>query len=279
LSQGQYKSPEIAIRNNSLASVRLNVATSLTATSYKRKSRLKVNNVIIDQATENPIEKDYILINSVTHEASSLPKEFVGSFTADYESKKLQTEIENLKKMRLNYGTDWLLSTPKLIVNEQATEVVEPVDDNTAPIECDKNIDDNGFESNSGQSSINILDSFVVYRSEFRNAIGLNRDLSGGHDNNNDKLKVCIISLSESSVIEKDEFNIEVLSIRHLSEVCDIKIVRDDDKNTQLTVIFKDSPTGIIYQFENDREFSVIIVFSNFIYLRHQDVLIEYFFY
>ncbi len=242
-----HKSPEIAIRNNSLSPPGVSLAASLGATSYKRKSKLKVNNVVIDQLTDNPLEKGYILINSVTYEATSLPKEMqlIGSFTADYESTKLQTEIENLKKMRLNYGTDWLLSTPKLQVNEQPVVAVgeKSSEDSVAGVEQEV-----GGESGSGRSSIsNIVDSFVVYRSEI------------GKKSGDEGVKMCILSLSESSVIEKDELNAEVLSVTQLAEVCDIVIAGDGEAKTKLVVGFKDSTIGLVYQFENNEELRVTL--------------------
>lgn len=51
--------------------------TNLSGNAHRRRSKLKVNNVTIDHEQDgasNQLGKDYILVNSLTYDASSFPK-------------------------------------------------------------------------------------------------------------------------------------------------------------------------------------------------------------
>lgn len=76
------------------------------------KRKLKANNIFIEHE-----ENDYLIISTNTNQLdpsrASMTNKFSTSF--EYESTTLQNEIEKMKQMRQNYGTNWLLSTPNLI--------------------------------------------------------------------------------------------------------------------------------------------------------------------
>lgn len=120
--------------------------------------------------------------------------------------------------MRFDYGTDWLLSTPNLQVESiqnEASNDLNQVKDMTEEKES----------VTSDLSSIsNIVDSFVVYRSK-QNLISLEHEFNVINEN---ETKMCIISLSETSVIEKDELNIEILSVNQLENLYEVNLTNDE---------------------------------------------------
>lgn len=112
--------------------------------------------------------------------------------------------------MRLNYGDDWLLSTPNLQLENNIPETTE---------ETTKALDQNNqsqIESSDKQDISDIVDSFVVCRT----AVKLG--------DSTETTEPCIISLSENSLIEKDEMNIEMISLNYLSNIIEIQIVNDE---------------------------------------------------
>lgn len=72
--------------------------------SFNRR-KLKANNVLIEQ--DETTEDDYLIvsINQLDPSKSSLNNKLSMSYS-EYESNSLQIEIENMKLMRQNYGTD-----------------------------------------------------------------------------------------------------------------------------------------------------------------------------
>ena len=69
------------------------------------KRKLKANNVLIEQ--DENTEDDYLIVNlnQLDPSKSSLNNKLSMSYS-EYESNNLQIEIENMKLMRQNYGTD-----------------------------------------------------------------------------------------------------------------------------------------------------------------------------
>lgn len=181
----------------------------------------------------------------------------------EYESDKLQSEIENMKKMRQNYGTDWLLSAPNLQIgnvsetdaksnkhnndNDSDLSSIEPIDEKP---EDDIDLDTRQQPNpNSLRHSIsNIVESFVVYRITSTQADG----------NNSERTEICVVSLSDTCLIEKDELNAEILAINYLLELADIEIT-NEDANKKLILKFQSSTTSTAYQFENNEEFDMFI--------------------
>lgn len=95
----------------------------LTITSHIRtnkiepansRRKLKANNILIEHD-----DQDYVIISSsnnlIDSSKASVPNNIISTSYTEYESNNLQSEIEKMKQMRKNYGTDWLLSTPNLI--------------------------------------------------------------------------------------------------------------------------------------------------------------------
>ena len=116
--------------------------------------------------------------------------------------------------MRLNYGDDWLLSTPKLQLENSISKTVE---------ETTETLDDQNEENNESQLDTiehaeisEIVDSFVVCRTTVK--LG----------DSTETTEPCIISLSKNSLIEKDEMNIEMISLNYLSNISDIKIINEE---------------------------------------------------
>ncbi len=225
-------SQAISIKNKqpklSIASV-----ASLKHDTALIKRKLKVHNVLIEPdineseaLAAKSLTNDYVIINSLTLNEldvykANLIKNSSVMIGKDYESDKLQVEIENLKRMRQDYGTDWLLSTPNLLVNR--IETLKENTDETVNIEssseCVASAVEKDLETKLADS--NIIESFVVYRMICvgdENIVDLN-DLI---------IKICIVSLNDKYLIEKDETDTEFLSVNQLADITDIKIAKQE---------------------------------------------------
>ena len=109
--------------------------------------------------------------------------------------------------MRQNYGTDWLLSTPNLILNNNATIISNKKNEvsNLAvnPKETTK------YTNKYNNIEIkNEIETFAVYRSIC--------DTNSGDFIIDDK-KLCILSLNDKYLIERDETNTEILNLEEIS--------------------------------------------------------------
>jgi len=69
------------------------------------KRKLKANNVLIEQDENTEDEYLIVNVNQLDPSKSSLNNKLSISYS-EYESNNLQIEIENMKLMRQNYGTD-----------------------------------------------------------------------------------------------------------------------------------------------------------------------------
>ncbi len=110
--------PQFVIKNNNNNNNNSLMISSLKSESKQRK--LKANNILIEHEDENEIKlnsdfDDYYFLDPAK---SSLNNKLSISYT-EYESTNLQVEIEKLKQMRQDYGTDWLLSSSSLIENNK----------------------------------------------------------------------------------------------------------------------------------------------------------------
>ena len=184
--------------------------------SELNRRRRKANNILIE-TEETEQENDFVIISTTS---TSLNKSFTNSSKASvsngtqYESSKLQNELDTMKRMRQNHGDDWLLSTPNLVIKstqevklnyiEDVFKTKSSIDKNILPIDktLSKDLED-------------IIESFVVYR------------FIEDNDEPNDKMKktvttdkkMCILSLSTKSLIEKDESNTIIFNLNEYSDI------------------------------------------------------------
>ena len=266
--------------------------------------KLKAHNVLIEQ--DDSLADDYYIVNPDNREYSKSTKNesyldannLLSTSVGDYDSSKLQTELENLKKMRQSYGTDWLLSTPSLLeINKQLLneKISSANSENKKRSLTLLNKDTDAAKVTKSSSSsltkltlnvnkqledkeIQILESFAVYRSvqsKFStNNTNINFELDfdvrsssskashsdDGHANQG--VSLCILSLSEKFLIEKDEINTNVLSINEYInlESIDVMLVASNEQElNQIKIKSKDSEFFKIYQFENINEINSFI--------------------
>lgn len=204
--------------------------TSLSGRS-DTKRKLKANIILIEHEQEEDGD-DYVIINRSGNENKlALARSFTNqNLSMDYDSGKLQSEIENLKKMRQNYGTDWLLSTPNLVLNDirQGFGIGKEkmmLDDLETCIAKTESLD---IEDN-----LRVIESFPVY------CIG----------EEGEETCLCILSIDEKHLIERDEANKKLLSLNEISNLADIidlsktKFVEDlkqiDSKKFRIFLFFK----------------------------------------
>jgi hypothetical protein len=253
----------------------INNSNSNMSTSQRK---LRAHNVLIEQDEEFD---DYYIVNHAknsqtniidtkTVKNNNLEIKLLSSSIGDYESSKLQVEIENMKKMRHNYGTDWLLSTPSLldfnkqILNDKMANISNNKDQERQRLISSNNddsktnsksrydermehkrlINQNLLKETTNMNEIKIMESFAVYRSftfnstfsnNNNNTKGDNFDLefdlrsrSSANDkedtNDYNSVCLCIISLTENYMIEKDETNAEILSIDEYADLESIEL-------------------------------------------------------
>jgi len=122
-----------------------------------------------------------------------------------YESKTLQNDIENLKKLRMSYGADWLLTSPDLKNNFQessTTTKIALISENNLP----KTSERKEKESTLLQNFDNIIESFVIYRTTLTEESQMQTNLAISNDT-----EIIILSLNEKYLLEKDELNTKVV--------------------------------------------------------------------
>ena len=175
--------------------------------SKKKTLKIKVNNATLFQQgqDEDELKFEKIQTDNVTSKS--------------YESKTLQNDIENLKKLRLNYGTDWLLTSPELKNSFKETIKSPPgyekKFDNKSNLSEEKSFNRVSSSSKIGPETNNILDSFVIYRAF--------ADKEESDD------EVIILTLSESFLIEKDELNVKYLFSDLYTNLENIQLMTNDE--------------------------------------------------
>ena len=150
-----------------------------------------------------------------------------------YDASKLKSELDQLKKIREDYGTEWLLSTQTLGSDAQydaATSIASSLQDKkpaafmfahaaAAAAAVKQQADEAGAEEVRSVLAAPIAESFVVYRSTTTTT-------DHDHDDNDTAMTdVCILSLSDVYLIEKDETNTELLAYHAFSSLTDIHII------------------------------------------------------
>lgn len=147
--------------------------------------------------------------------------------------------------MRQNYGTDWLLSTSNLIEGAQSS-IANETGREKSKIEnncgggsggVEKILESNQDRQKADDLSELIIESFAVYRSIEFSVLDLNsheqRDQRNGSaasnhydddDDENSTKTICILSVGEKCLIEKDETNSSVLCLNELVNLSDIKL-------------------------------------------------------
>ena len=118
-------------------------------------------------------------------------RDVLPTLNTEYESNKLQSEIANMKQMRQSYGPDWLLSAPKLQVDNVSHTTADKSNKDDSDASSIEAIDERPDEDNvlakqkSSRATIsNIIESFVVYRII-------------------ERTDICVVSLSDTCIIEK----------------------------------------------------------------------------
>ena len=221
------KSQAIQINKLVYSSPKLNTGSLPLKQNETVRRKLKAHNVLIEPEMDGNQNEasDFIIINSFNPLSDSVDYKtnLINSSSVmigkDYESNKLQIEIENLKRMRQDYGTDWLLSTPNLIIKSNPKENTSDIKE--AQFTADSTNGSNKTEEENIQNKLEILhviDSFVVYRTLCENS-------DSDMDSTDLVTKVCILSLNESFLIEKDETDTEFLSINAFADFTDINII------------------------------------------------------
>ena len=191
--------------------------------SFKKKSNLKFRKRVStvrkvelagddgddddgEEGKREEIEKQK-KISSLTFGASPV--------NADYDSDRLQKELDHLKKSRKLYGAQWLLSSPNLLTvplsDDSLGKTPAPMKVETLKdiIERNQEMKDNEF------SSAVIIDSFAV------NKINISVDAEFS------ETKICFLALSEKYLIEKDEINQDINEYYEFIHFIDGKIDRE----------------------------------------------------
>lgn len=155
--------------------------------------------------------------------------------SSSFDSRQLQNEIETIKKMRQNYGTDWLLSTANLF-EKPMSETTPPADkEASAPKRGNERMNELLDEKAAAENEIqvdDIVESFPVYRSiEFSvldlNTGSVNENGNESGSGENSTKNVCILSVSEKYLVEKDETNSNNLYINEIAKLEHIKLIVD----------------------------------------------------
>lgn len=243
--------------------------------THRKTLRLKPNNILIEQDNEqqpvdstdemNPTASTLATSNNVT--ASS------------FDSRVLQSEIENLKKMRQNYGPDWLLSMPNLIERDDSKKQQVPQQVVRPKL---SNAEMPSASLSSKLDEMSVIESFAVYRSveiaildltvsedvkKFSAAESVDEENGGEGEVEDEGRTLCILSLNETYLIEKDEANSSLLCVNEfvqLSEIMIMMSLNDQQEGgynirnqNKVKIKFKDNVFARIYEFENTEEFNV----------------------
>lgn len=205
--------------NSSLESYMSNLSLSTRKSSTNlckldQKKRLRPNNILIEH--EEEYDNEYVIINP-KNSYEPKPQQLSSSFVLsnDYESTKLQSEIENMKKMRTNYGTDWLLSTPNLLgVALKSPNMPKKNSQDRFLFKKEKSLDrkeESSHNLTDEEENLSVLETFAVYRSF---------DLDQSLEENQ---CLCILCVNDRYLIEKDETNSKILSLIEYSKLGDIE--------------------------------------------------------
>jgi hypothetical protein len=265
-NEGEYAPSNFSMPNNIAAGVnylssantnlninrrRMSLAASLKQDSSIRR-KLKANNILIEQENDtdeslaNKLD-DYLIIGGKNDESlrtdqpsveptasnanalrrGSVFAKFPGSFTSEYDPNNLQKELENLKKMRQSYGTDWLLSTPNMMLKKEPNEQEQgsaatgafsnfKVNRPAAATAALLNRVNEDKSLNVSASLENVIESYAVYRLYNQISIG-----GAGVFNyeNTIETKLRIISLNDKYLVERDETNTDVLNLYEFADL------------------------------------------------------------
>lgn len=140
--------------------------------------------------------------------------------------------------MRLNYGTDWLLSSSNLIeaknspgVSPSASKTQQDQPEPEAPKETTTtNSDDKNMETERTGA---IVESFPVYRSIEFSVLDLKTKPPETTTSEPDEetKTICLLAISERCLIEKDETNSSVLFLNDLANLSQIDLSLDSMYN------------------------------------------------
>lgn len=182
------------------------------------RKRVKPNFISIEPDQDDE-SSDYFVVNSDKMHQSETVRFSISQGT-DYDPNKLQKEIESLKKMRQNYGTEWLLSAPTLATSQTVASTSLNFKSNLNDSYQLKEETENELNKETKNSSsdlkqfiktCSIIESFPVYRS-------IQSD-SGECD----AQILSILSLNEKYIIEKDETNQLILFSNEYAQLDDIQ--------------------------------------------------------
>lgn len=161
-----------------------------------------------------------------------------------------------MKKMRQNYGTDWLLSSSSLLEKPPTTDTSQHSSKAMSSSSITEIVSSSeGRPSNNTKASSddddstrigNIIESFAVYRSIEFSVLDLasaktNDDQEENNINNGDEVDedatrtVCIFSIGERCLVEKDEANSTVFCVNEIANLSDIKLATDSKFVSYLT--------------------------------------------
>jgi len=199
------------------------------------KKRVKPNFISIEPDQDDD-SNDYFVVNADRgYQANTETVRFSISQGTDYDPSKLQKEIENLKKMRQNYGTEWLLSAPTLAPGQTVASTSFNFKSNLndsyqlkEETETELNKEKNNSSSDLKQflKSCPIIESFPVYRS-----------IQSDSDECDAQI-LSILSLNEKYLIEKDETNQLVLFSSEYVQLDDIQF-KPDNMYVSLKLFYK----------------------------------------
>lgn len=183
------------------------------------KKRVKPNFISIEPDQDDD-SNDYFVVNpDKAHHSETL--RFSISQGTDYDPSKLQKEIENLKKMRQNYGTEWLLSAPTLATAQTVASTSLSFKSGNlndsyqlkeeTETELSKEMKNSSSDLKQFMKTCSIIESFPVYRS-----------IQSDSDEADAQI-LSILSLNEKYLIEKDETNQLVLFSNEYAQLDDIQ--------------------------------------------------------
>lgn len=196
------------------------------------KRKLKANNILID-THEDPQFEDYVVIGRKSEDVASvesaqqplMPSASIlsTSYDPEYDPNNLQKELDNLKKMRQNYGTEWLLSAPSFVsasmkksssfLNRNNAELTSPkLASLDSSSQLAAQVDDQYLHET--------IESFAVYKIQ---------DIGQASIEKADK-KLCILSLNAKLLVERDETNVTLLNVKELANLSDAVCLNCDNE-------------------------------------------------
>lgn len=198
--------------------------------------KLRAHNVLIEQDDSD----DYYIVNNKNteeHNVDSMANQvndisgmkFLSTSIGDYDSSKLQSELENLKKMRQNYGTEWLISTPSFVEITKLMPAQRVVTEQTTnSTNENKQKEDSEIPPSLPveDTEQGVVESFAVYKSVLSNSspmvVNFELDLE---EEASSKTIMCFLTITERQLIEKDETNTQRIGANELSDLESIEIV------------------------------------------------------